>query len=182
MDTTVWERATAHNAEVDRRESRLVLWTAVAVGALLVLTVVGNQLGLTRPVLTFTGSSAGAMNPDTQSASLSLEVRNRGLFPERLTELAFEHPGLIIESAQFRPESLGPFADGFLDIMMTVDCGAEVDGHPVWGDAVVPDSEAPVRITTDRPWGSATTTDASWVFGPSLGWQLVQTAAGACDS
>lgn len=182
MDTTVWERATAHSAEVDRRESRLVRRVALAAGALLVLLIAGNQLGVTRPVLAFTGSSAGAMTPDTQEATISLDVRNRGLFPERITGLSFDHPGLTIDSAQLRPEPLGSFQEGILDITMTVDCAARIDGVPVWGSEPTPAGDIPVRITTQRPWGPVSKEYDSSGIGPDVAWQLLQTALGACDS
>ncbi|HHU09011.1 MAG TPA: hypothetical protein GXZ60_03190 [Intrasporangiaceae bacterium] len=166
MDTAVWERATSANAALDRHESRTLRRIAIGVGILLALAVALSQLGIVSPGLRETGASAGSVNVEPGTANVSIEVRNRGLFPERVESVEIDYPGLTVHNARLRPQPLPVFSEGFLDLGLTVDCSATwPDGSPAWTEGA-PSLERPeMRVATARRWGQATWTSDTAGFG-----------------
>lgn len=184
MDTTVWDRATARSADVDRRESRIVLQAAIVVGVLLILIVGANQLGLARPAVAFTGTTVTAVDAEPGEASVYLDVRNRGVFAERVDGIEIDYPGLTVRSARFVPETLGAFEGGQLAIDVRIDCDAPLaGGAPAWDEGAALSEQPPVQITTERRWG---TVSAPWgtvsdtLPGWDVGWSLLSGASGVC--
>jgi len=179
MDTTSWDRAIAKNAPVDRRESRAVRRIALVFGVFFVLVSAANQLGVTRPALSFTGESAGSADSDRGWASVHPSVANRGLFPERVEQVEIDDPGLTVRSAQLRPDPLPAFGQGQLDVEMSVDCDARhPDGSAAWDETAIASGEITIRITTSRPWGTASRTYS----GAEPAWTVLQTAGLACHT
>lgn len=185
MDATVWEHATASSAQTDRRESRVLLRAAIVAGMVLVLIVGANQLGLTRPAIAFTGTTVTAFDAEPGQASIYLDVRNRGILPERLDTIEIDYPGFTVRDARFVPETLAAFDAGQLAIDVTIDCAARLPGGaPAWDEGAALTEQPAMRLTTTRPWG---TVGAPWgtvsdtLPGWDIGWAILNGASGVCD-
>jgi hypothetical protein len=177
MDTTVWERAVADSADVDRRESRLIVRAVLAAALVLALLVGAGQVGLTRPALTFTGTTITAFDAQPGRATVHLDVRNRGIFAERLTGLEAEYPGLTVLGARLHPETLGAFEQGQLTIDVHVDCETKLaSGAPAWDQGEALDDEIAVEVSTARPWGSVSDTS----LGRDAAWGIVSAGSTLC--
>ena len=175
MDTEVWERAQDRAVTVDRSETRVV--RAVVLGSALVigLAVLVDQLGLTRPALSLSGSGGGTADTETRRGAIGLEVSSRSLLGEELSSVDVDYPGLTVTAARFDPPTLRFGESGMLFLEVLVDCEARsTDGAPAWSEEATTFASPDLTLRTHRPWGTAGRT----VQG--AGGTVVSTAGLAC--
>ncbi|MDO5502845.1 MAG: hypothetical protein Q4G67_06685 [Actinomycetia bacterium] len=178
MDDSTWGTALTQTRETDRSETRIVTRTALAVGALAVLFL-APVVGLSSSGLS-SNSAEGRADPVARTATVSLDVTNRGLFTERDPRVEIDYPGLTVTGARFEPESVRLGSQGQLVIDLEVDCSAPnppdspVQGpEHAWDDEVALGADPTLTVTTARPWGRATARVGQGSF-------LTSTAAMAC--
>lgn len=175
MDTQVWERAQRAAVTVDRRETRVVRAVVIGAALLLGLTVMVDQLGLTRPALSLSGSGGGTADTETRRGAVELEVSSGSLLPERLSSVDVDYPGLTLTAARFDPPTLRFGESGTLFLEVSVDCSATTtDGTPAWSEEATTVASPDLTVRTHRPWGTAGRTLRG------VGGAIVSTAGLAC--
>lgn len=156
MDTSVWERAQLAVGDVDRRETKAVRSAVLAVVAALVLLIVIDQLGVSRPGLRFSGSAGGSAEAASATAQVELDLTSRGLVSERLASVQIDYPGLTVTRAALEPSPMGFRDSGRLILDLAVECGARTaEGAPAWAEETTQAAESPLIVRTHRPWGAA---------------------------
>ena len=180
MNDALWSETRTATTTVDRRETRAIRRAAIALGTVLVLALLAIQLGVIRPGIVHDGS--GGAEGAAGTASVSIDITNRGIVTETLSGVSLDYPGLSITSARLEPARVGAFEDGRLVLDVTVDCSApahvdgvaDEQGQTAFDDMVVLEADAPMVIRTERPWGTVTRSDSA------MGSTVVGMAAIAC--
>lgn len=156
MNDTLWTESLRSTSDVDRRESRAIRLTSLAVAGLLIVAILVTYLGLLRPSLAFQGSSTATWPEGADPLTVHLDVRNRGLVAESVLDLEIDYPGVEVVAARLEPSPLPAFATGQLVVDLAFDCAARTpQGEPAWSEDALADTGATTRIATSRPWGRA---------------------------